>query len=159
LSGTLQNSSNTFNMNGGTMNFGANALIDNGIFNYVGGNIVGDVKLRNTTFTIGVGTNPEVFQLDYTNTLASNVGAGHTINIESTVSSQVSLQSNTSFTNAGTINVTGTDIQTTFLYLPNIGNDTLTNTGTINFQVGGGAGGRVFTGDLLNSGIVNVNFD
>ncbi len=159
LSGTLQNSGNTFNMNGGTMNFGASALVDSGNFNFLGGNIVGDVKLRNTTFTIGVGTNAEVFQLDDSNILASNVGAGHTINVESTVGNQVTLQSNTSFTNAGTINVTGTDIQTTFLYLPNPGNDTLTNTGTINFQVGGGAGSRVFTGDLINSGTVNVNFE
>ena len=97
------------------MNFGATALVDNGNFNYLGGNIVGDVKLRNTTFTIGVGTNPETFQLDYSNTLASNVGAGHTINVQSNTNS-VTLQSNSSFTNAGTINVTGTDVQTTFLY-------------------------------------------
>ena len=48
LSGELENSGSTFNMNGGTMNFGASALVDNGNFNYLGGNIVGDVKLRNT---------------------------------------------------------------------------------------------------------------
>src|SRR6185295_15360079 len=105
LSGTLQNNGSTFNMNGGAMNFGASALVDNGNFNYLGGNIAGDVKLRNTVFTIGVGTAPEVFQLDYNNTLASNVGAGHTINVQSNTGS-VQLQSNSSFTNAGTINVT-----------------------------------------------------
>ena len=54
----------------------------------------------------------------------------------------------------------GTDIQTTFLTMGGgAGNDTLTNTGTLNFQVGGGTGSRVFTGDLVNSGTVNVNYD
>jgi hypothetical protein len=38
------------------------------------------------------------------------------------------------------------------------GDDTLTNTGTLNFQVGGGQGARIFTGDLVNSGTVNVNY-
>src|SRR6185295_5228719 len=141
------------------MNFAANALVDNGNFNYLGGNIVGDVKLRNTVFTIGVGTAAETFQLDYGNTLASNVGAGHTINVQSNTSS-VSLQSNSSFTNAGTINVTGTDVQTTFLTMGGaVGSDVLTNTGTLNFQVGGGLGARYFSGDLVNSGTVNVNYD
>jgi hypothetical protein len=155
LDGELENS--TFNMNGGTMNFGASALVDNGNFNYLGGAIAGDVKLRNTTFTIGAGTNPETFQLDYNNTLASDVGAGHIINVQSGAAASVTLQSNASFTNAGTINVTGTDIHTTWLYLPTSGNDTLTNTGTINF--GGTTGSRTFLGDLVSSGAVNVNYD
>ena len=98
------------------------------------------MKLRNTIFTIGVGTAPETFQLDYNNTLASNVGAGHTINVQSNAST-VQLTSNSSFTNAGTINVTGTDVQTTFLTMGGgAGNDTLTNTGTLNFQVGAARG-------------------
>jgi hypothetical protein len=157
LSGELEN--NTFNMNGGTLNFGATALVDNGNFNYLGGNIAGDVKLRNTTFTIGAGTAPETFQLNYNNTLASDVGAGHTINVQSTFNNSVSLQSNSSFTNAGTINVTSTDIQTTFLTLPGAaGNDTLTNTGTLNFQGAASTGTRVFTGQLVNSGTVNVDY-
>src|SRR5262249_31955976 len=150
LSGELENS--TFNMNGGTMNFGVNALVDNGNFNYLGGAINGDVKLRNVTFTIGVGTNPETFQLDSNNTLASNVGAGHTVNVQSNTAAVV-LNSFASFTNAGTINVTAADIQTVFLQMVTSGDDTLTNAGALNFQPGG-AGARIFTGNLVNNGTV-----
>ncbi len=45
------------------------------------------------------------------------------------------------------------------MYLPNPGNDTLTNTGTINFQFGGAGGSRVLTGDLINNGTLNVEYN
>jgi hypothetical protein len=89
---------------------------------------------------------------------ALSLGSNDTLLIESGASS-VALTSGTSFTNAGTINVTGTDVQATILQLSTVGDDTLTNTGTLNFQVGAGSGIRIFTGSLVNSGSLNVNYD
>ena len=83
LDGTLNLSGNsTFNQNGGTLDFAAGALIDNGSFNYVGGTINGTAQLRNTTFTVGPGTNPAAFYMNDANTLASDFGPGHTVTVD-----------------------------------------------------------------------------
>src|SRR5207249_7237640 len=68
--------------------------------------------------------------------------------------------SNTSFTNAGTINVTVTDSQRRHTTTGrDWSTDVRTSDLTLNFQVGGGQGARIFTGDLVNSGTVAVNYD
>lgn len=148
-----------FTQDGGTLNQGAGALFG-GEYEYLGGTINGTPVLSNTTLTIGpAATDPVSFLLQDGGVLIGDVHVGQTLNVLKSSASVVprGMTSATGFNNNGSILLTASDAAggATLLQLDT---GTLTNsaTGLLHFQAGGSAG-RLFTGNLANSGTVEID--
>jgi hypothetical protein len=152
---SISGSGQTFNQNGGTLNVAGTFSLSSGAFGLNGGALLGTAPvLTSAALRIGAGsTATGVVVVQGSSTLSGDIAAGQTIRVQGSGSGSGSLTASAGFTNAGTIELTSTNISLASL---TVSAGTLTNTGIINVNAGIG-GARTIAADLLNSGTVNLN--
>jgi hypothetical protein len=102
------------------------------------------------------GTGSASFLVRTSNTLASNIASGYTLNVQGSAAGHGQLTFTTSRTNNGTILLTSTHASF-YAHLEGTGaGTTLTNAGTITVDPGGNAT-RLWYGAVNNTGTININ--
>jgi hypothetical protein len=148
-----------FNQNAGTLNIAGSFEIGyGGTFGLNGGMLTGNPPVLQSEATLSIGTGSTALGtvlMQGRCTLQGDIAAGQTVWIQGVDNNATVVDSVNSFTNAGTIL-----LDSTGNYITNIGvrNGTLTNTGTITFNVGGG-GPRDVDASIVNNGTININAD
>ena len=157
---TLPPAGSTFNQYAGTISVGENAYlrIDQGTLNYNGGLITGMVQLVNSTLSTSTSDGKDaVLNLYVGNHLVGNLAPKTTLLVcGGGWNNNAVLTTDQVAGSAGTITLE--NVYSNYGTYLNIGDGsgTLTNTGTINSNSGTG-GPRQITGNLVNSGSININ--
>ena len=157
---TLPPAGSTFNQYAGTISVGENAYlrIDQGTLNYNGGLITGMVQLVNSTLSTSTSDGKDaVLNLYVGNHLVGNLAPKTTLLVcGGGWSNNAVLTTDQVAGSAGTITLE--NVYSNYGTYLNIGDGsgTFTNTGTINSNSGTG-GPRQITGNLVNSGSININ--
>ncbi|MCX7417981.1 MAG: cadherin domain-containing protein, partial [Planctomycetia bacterium] len=161
---TISGAAQVFTQAGGTLAVDGAFVMFNATFNFndstevAGPSVVTGVPvLIASTLNIGAGsTGAGTFSTRAASTLTGNVAAAQTILVQGDNSfGAATLTAADGFTNAGTISLESVSGSGSASNLT-VNSGTLTSSGTINFNVGGG-GSRTLTTELANSGVVNVN--
>jgi hypothetical protein len=147
-------SGGTFEQAGGNLNIVGLLNLQSGTtFKYTGGTITGNIVINNGTLNIDGATNAASFTLAGASTLsvgASGIATGQVVSLLNELSSTLTTTAPTGFSNAGAINLTGTNNGITRLSVTTGALVNKTN-GLVRFQSGGN-GTRSFVGDLTNDG-------
>jgi hypothetical protein len=147
-------SGGTFEQAGGNLNIvGLLSLQSGTTFKYTGGTIAGNIVINNAALNIDGATSAASFTLAGASTLsvgASGIATGQVVRLLNEFSTTLTATAPTGFSNAGEINLTGTNNGITRLSIASGALVNKTN-GFVRFQSGGN-GMRSFVGDLTNDG-------
>lgn len=147
---TVSGGSQSFAMNGGTMDVDGVFDASSATFAFNGGTISGDgvVRVTNGRLTHGAGGTGTVVHRG-SGTMAGDMPSGHRVLVRGESALNTTITADDSFVNGGTIELTSTAFAGGILTVA--GGQTLTNTGTFNILSGAG-GARQLNGVLVNQG-------
>jgi hypothetical protein len=101
------------------------------------------------------GTGASTIVVRGSSTLSGSTSSGQSLTLQGTNSENVTVTAATGFTNGGTITLTQIENEGNNALLT-ISSGTLTNTGTITTEAGGGSGTRTLRGSLTNNGTITI---